>query len=400
MIIEPRIRGFICMTAHPTGCSELVTQQINYIKNQPAISGPKNVLIIGASTGFGLASRIVTTFACGANTVGVFFERPASKKRTASAGWYNTVAFEHQAMAAGHQAWSINGDAFSNEIRNQTIRLVAERLGQLDLIVYSLASPRRIDPDSGETYNSVLKPIGSPYDGKTIDPHLGEITEIKLDPASDKEISSTIAVMGGDDWSRWTGDLNAAGLIKPECLNVAYTYVGPDLTKAIYRNGTIGRAKEHLENTAISLNREFPGQSLISVNKALVTQSSAAIPIVPLYLMILFQAMKERGTHEGAIQQIYRLLSDRLYKKSPIPTDSQGRVRIDDWEMDLEVQRTVEKRFKIIVENSTKDHVKKFADIEGYRRDFLHLFGFGFSNINYNIDVNPEALIPSIKDIF
>ena len=306
MIIEPRIRGFICMTAHPDGCAAHVAEQIDYVQRQPTVDGPRRVLVIGASTGYGLASRIVAAFGCGADTVGVFFERPASRRRTASAGWYNSAAFERAALAAGRGAWSINGDAFSNEIREQTVELVAKRLGQVDLVVYSLASPRRIHPDTGETFNSVLKPIGGRYSGTTIDPNSGAVTTVHIDPADEADIAATMAVMGGDDWRRWSAALHGAGLLAPGCRNLAYTYAGPTYTHAIYRAGTIGHAKQHLERTAGELDRELPARSLVSVNKALVTQSSAAIPVIPLYLMLLFRVMKERGSHEGAIEQIYR----------------------------------------------------------------------------------------------
>ena len=396
MIIEPRIRGFICMTAHPGGCAAHVAEQIDYVRNRSSVAGPRRVLVIGASTGYGLASRITATFACGADTVGVFFERPARRRRTASAGWYNTAAFERQATAAGRGAWSINGDAFSNEVREQTLSLVAERLGQVDLVIYSLAAPRRVDPDSGQTYNSVLKPIGAPYSGTTIDPASGEVTKVTIDPADDAEIAATVAVMGGDDWRRWLSALHAAGLLAPGCLNVAYTYVGPSFTHAIYRAGTIGHAKQHLERTARSLDGELPARSLISVNKALVTQSSAAIPVIPLYLMLLFRIMKQRGTHEDAIHQIYRLFADRLYGGGAIPTDAQGLVRLDDWEMDPAVQREVQARFERFAGDGA-DAVGELADLEGYRSGFLRLFGFGLPGLDYSADVDPEVTIPSLS---
>ena len=397
MVIEPRIRGFICMTAHPGGCAAHVAEQIDYVRSQTAVDGPRRVLVIGASTGFGLASRIAATFACGADTVGGFFERPASGRRTASAGWYNTAAFERQAAAAGRGAWSINGDAFSNEIREQTLSLVAQRLGQVDLVIYSLASPRRIDPDSGETYHSVLKPIGAPYSGITIDPVRGAVTTVNIDPADDAEIAATVAVMGGDDWRRWLEALDGGGLLAPGCINVAYTYVGPDVTHAIYRSGTIGHAKEDLERTALALDRELPARSLISVNKALVTQASAAIPVVPLYLMVLYRLMKERGTHEDAIHQIYRLFAARLYAGGSIPTDPEGRVRIDDWEMDPAVQREVQACFEQFTGGGGAERLPELADLEGYRNGFLRLFGFGLPGVDYTADVDPQVEIPSLS---
>ena len=401
MIIEPRVRGFICLTAHPEGCAAQVARQINYVRARPTIDGPRRVLVIGASTGYGLATRIVAGFGCGADTVGVFFERPASGRRTASAGWYNSAAFERQAAAAGRGAWSVNGDAFSDEIRAHTLRLVAERLGQVDLVVYSLAAPRRTDPATGATYNSVLKPIGAPYSGATIDPASGEITTVSLAPAAEDEVAATVAVMGGDDWRRWTTALHAAGLLAPACVNVAYTYIGPRLTHAIYRSGTIGTAKEHLEETARLLDRELPVRSLISVNKALITQSSAAIPVVPLYLMVLFRVMQERGTHEDAIGQIQRLVADRLYGGTAIATDAERRVRLDDWEMDPAVQGEVERRFTLLAERgsaATADQIQELADLEGYRSGFLGMFGFGLPEVNYAADVDPEVTIPSLAD--
>ena len=396
MIIEPRIRGFICMTAHPDGCAAHVAEQIDYVRSQGAVDGPRRVLVIGASTGYGLASRIVAAFGCGADTVGVFFERPAARRRTASAGWYNSAAFERAASAAGHGAWSINGDAFANEVREQTLELVAERLGQVDLVVYSLASPRRIHPDSGETFNSVLKPIGERYSGTTIDPQSGTVSEVRIEPADEAEIAATEAVMGGDDWQRWSAALHGAGLLAPGCLNVAYTYVGPSFTHAIYRAGTIGRAKEHLERTARTLDEELPARSLISVNKALVTQASAAIPVIPLYLMLLFRIMKQRGSHEGPIEQIHRLFAGRLYTGAAIPTDDEGRVRIDDWEMDAGVQQEVALRFAAFAAGDGSDRVAELADLEGYRDDFLRLFGFGLTGVDYAADADPEVTIPSI----
>ena len=396
MIIEPRIRGFICMTAHPAGCAAHVVEQIDYVRLQDAVDGPRRVLVIGASTGYGLASRIVAAFGCGADTVGVFFERPASGRRTASAGWYNSAAFEHAAAAAGRGAWSINGDAFSNEIREQTFELVARQLGQVDLVVYSLASPRRIHPDTGEIFNSVLKPIGARYSGTTVDPNSGAVTAVQIDPATDADIAATVQVMGGDDWRRWSAALHAAGLLAPGCRNIAYTYAGPTYTQAIYRGGTIGRAKQHLERTALELDRELPARSLVSVNKALVTQASAAIPVIPLYLMLLFRVMKERGSHEGAIQQIHRLFAARLYTGEEIPTDDDGRVRIDDWEMDPEVQQAVERRFAAFGGGDNADRVAELADLEGYRGDFLRLFGFGLPGVDYAADADPAVAIPSI----
>ena len=396
MIIEPRVRGFICMTAHPDGCAAHVAEQIDYVQRRPAVDGPRRVLVLGASTGYGLASRIMAAFGCGADTVGVFFERPAARRRTASAGWYNSAAFERAALAAGRGAWSINGDAFSNEVREQTLDLVAGQLGQVDLVVYSLAAPRRIHPDTGEAFNSVLKPIGARYDGTTIDPNSGAVSSVQIEPADEADIANTVAVMGGDDWRRWSTALHNAGLLASGCRNIAYTYAGPTYTHAIYRGGTIGRAKLDLERTAGVLDRDLPARSLVSVNKAMVTQASAAIPVIPLYLMLLFRVMKERGTHEGAIEQIQRLFADRLYTGEEIPTDAEGRVRIDDREMDPEVQREVERRFTAFADGGGADRVTELADLDGYRGDFLRLFGFGMPGIDYAADADADVAIPSI----
>lgn len=396
MIIEPRVRGFICMTAHPDGCAAHVAEQIDYVRRQPAVDGPRRVLVLGASTGYGLASRIVAAFGCGADTVGVFFERPAARRRTASAGWYNSAAFERAARAAGRGAWSINGDAFSHEIRDRTLALTARELGQVDLVVYSVAAPRRIHPDTGEAFNSALRPIGARYDGTTIDPNSGAVSTVRIEPADDADIAATVAVMGGGDWRLWSNALHEAGLLAPGCRNIAYTYAGPTYTHAIYRAGTIGRAKQHLERTAGELDRELPARSLVSVNKALVTQASAAIPVIPLYLMLLFRVMKERGLHEGAIEQIYRLFAARLYTGEGIPTDSEGRVRIDDREMDSGVQQEVERRFAAFAEGGGADRVAELADLDGYRSDFLRLFGFGLPGIDYAADADPDVAIPSI----
>ena len=384
------------MTAHPDGCAAHVAEQIDYVQRQPAVDGPRRVLVIGASTGYGLASRIVAAFGCGADTVGVFFERPAARRRTASAGWYNSAAFERAAHAAGRGAWSINGDAFSHEIRERTLALTARELGQVDLVMYSVAAPRRIHPDTGEAFNSVLKPIGARYDGTTIDPNNGAVSTVQIEPADETDIANTVAVMGGDDWRLWSGALHEAGLLAPGCRNIAFTYAGPSYTHAIYRAGTIGRAKQHLEQTAGELDRELPARSLVSVNKALVTQASAAIPVIPLYLMLLFRVMKERGSHEGAIEQIHRLFADRLYTGAEIPTDVDGRVRIDDREMDAEVQQEVERRFTAFADGGGADRIAELADLDGYRNEFLRLFGFGLPGIDYAADADPDIAIPSI----
>ncbi|MEO3945241.1 enoyl-ACP reductase FabV [Gorillibacterium sp. CAU 1737] len=390
MVIQPKIRGFICTNAHPEGCAEHVAEQIRYIKEQPKLNGPKKVLVIGASTGFGLASRISAAFGFGADTIGVFFERPAEKDRTASAGWYNTAAFEKAARAEGLVAESINGNAFSDEIKQETIALIKEKLGQVDLVIYSLASPRRTHPKTGESFTSVIKPIQAPYTNKTVNFMSGAVSEVTVAPATEDEVRQTIAVMGGEDWDFWIHDLLAAGVLAQGAKTVAYSYIGPQITYPIYREGTIGRSKDHLEQTAHELNRllqdKIGGQAVVSVNKALVTQSSSAIPIVPLYISLLFKVMKEKGIHEGTIEQIYRLYADRLYKEET-PLDEAGRIRIDDWEMREDVQQEVDALWNRI----TEENLAELGDLEGYRQDFLRLFGFGLPGVDYEAEVDPNV---------
>jgi enoyl-[acyl-carrier protein] reductase/trans-2-enoyl-CoA reductase (NAD+) len=386
MIIQPKIRGFICTTAHPVGCAEHVKEQISYVKGQSSINGPKKVLILGASTGFGLASRITAAFGSGAATIGVFFERPAERGRTASTGWYNTAAFEDAAREAGLYAKSINGDAFSNEIKRQTIDLIKSELGQVDMVVYSLASPRRTDPRTGETYSSVLKPIGKDYTSITVDTNAGVVSEVSIVASTPEEQEQTVKVMGGEDWKMWLEDLKAAGVLAAGVTTVAYSYIGPVMTHSIYREGTIGRAKDHLEQTAHELKdllADLNGRAYVSVNKALVTQASSAIPVVPLYISLLFKVMKEKGIHEGCIEQMYRMFADRLYSSSDVLTDEKGRVRVDDLEMREDVQQVVAELWNKV----NTDNLAQISDIEGYRKDFLKLFGFGIAGVDYDADV-------------
>jgi enoyl-[acyl-carrier protein] reductase/trans-2-enoyl-CoA reductase (NAD+) len=395
MLIQPRFRGFICTTAHPEGCAQQVQEQIEYVQSQRKIDGPKNVLVIGASTGYGLASRIAATFGSGASSIGVFFERPASGKRTATAGWYNTVAFEKAAHAAGYYAKSINGDAFSNEIKQQTIDLIKKDLGKVDLVIYSLAAPIRVHPETGEKFSSVIKPIGQPYSNKTVDFHNGTVSEVTIQPANDEEIRQTIAVMGGEDWEMWIRALKEADVLAPGVITLAYSYIGPEITHAVYRNGTIGRAKDHLEATAKSLRNELEslnGQAYVSVNKAVVTQSSSAIPVVPLYISLLFKVMKEKGLHEGCIEQMYRLFKERLYTEST-PVDEEGRIRIDDWEMRTDVQDEVAKLWQQV----DTENLNELSDIEGYRKGFFQLFGFYCDGVDYDQETEPAVAIPSIE---
>jgi enoyl-[acyl-carrier protein] reductase/trans-2-enoyl-CoA reductase (NAD+) len=398
MIVQPKVRGFICTTAHPIGCAVHVNQWIDYVKkHSPIKNGPKKVLIIGASTGFGLASRIEAAFGAKAATIGVFFEKPADERRTASAGWYNTAAFEQAANAAGIYAKSINGDAFSAAIKQQTLELIKKDWqGQVDLVIYSIASPRRTHPQTGEVFSSVLKPIGKTYKNKTVDVMNGVVSEVSIEPATEAEIKHTEAVMGGEDWEMWIEALLQANLLSQNAKTVAFTYIGPEMTHDIYRNGTIGKAKEHLEKVAKILDKKLKtihGQALISVNKALVTQASAAIPVVPLYISLLYKVMKAKKLHEGCIEQMHRLFAERLYHDGKIPTDADGRIRVDDWEMRDDVQAEVKKLWETV----SNENLNKISDIQGYRDEFYHLFGFGFPGVDYDKDVNTQVAIPSIK---
>lgn len=396
MLIQPKIRGFICTTAHPQGCHQVVAEQIAYVKAQaPITSGPKNVLVIGASTGYGLASRITATFGANAKTIGVFFEKAADDKRTASAGWYNTAAFEAIAHADNHYAKSINGDAFSDAIKQQTAALIKQDLGQVDLIIYSLASPRRTHPKTGEVFSSVLKPIGGTYNSKTVDVFRGDVKDVSIEPASLEEINQTIQVMGGDDWEMWIDFLNQENLLADGVTTVAYSYVGPTLTHDIYKAGTIGGAKDDLRASAEKITERLQskqGRALISVNKALVTQASAAIPVVPLYISILYKLMKEKGTHEGCIEQIYRLYKDRLYSNAVLALDEDGQVRLDDWEMQADIQQKI----ATIWPQVSSENLSAITDIDGYRDEFYRLFGFNATGVDYTQDIDPCVAIASI----
>jgi enoyl-[acyl-carrier protein] reductase/trans-2-enoyl-CoA reductase (NAD+) len=396
MIIEPRMRGFICLTAHPKGCEQSVKNQIEYVKSKGTIDGAKKVLVIGASTGFGLASRITSAFGSNASTIGVFFEKPPTEGKTASPGWYNSAAFEKMAHESGLYAKSINGDAFSKEVKQQTLDLIKADLGQIDLVIYSLASPVRLNPNTGILHRSVLKPIGSTFTNKTVDFHSGIVSNVSIEPCSGDDIENTVAVMGGEDWAMWMDDLKAANLLTPGAKTVAYSYIGPSLTEAVYRKGTIGRAKDHLEATAFAITdslKSIDGQAFVSVNKALVTQASSAIPVIPLYISLLYKIMKEQGIHEGCIEQIQRLFQNRLYVGSEIPTDEKGRIRIDDWEMRDDIQEKVAKLW----EEATTDSLPNIGDLNGYRSDFHNLFGFGFDGVDYQADSNEMVAISSIS---
>lgn len=397
MIIEPRMRGFICLTAHPKGAEQSVKNQIEYVKSKGKIDGAKKVLVIGASTGFGLASRITSAFGSDAATIGVFFEKPPMEGKTASPGWYNSAAFEAEAHKAGLYAKSINGDAFTNEVKDQTIELIKKDLGQVDLVIYSLASPVRTNPVTGITHRSVLKPIGDTFSNKTVDFHTGKVSEISIEPSKEDDIENTVAVMGGEDWAMWMEAMKKAGVLAPGAMTIAYSYIGPSLTEPVYRKGTIGRAKDHLEATAFSITdslKDIGGKAYVSVNKALVTQASSAIPVIPLYISLLYRVMKEEGIHEGTIEQIQRLYQQRLYTGGEVPTDEKGRIRIDDWEMRDDVQGKV----AALWEKATTENLSEIGDLEGYRKDFYNLFGFDIEGVDYKADTNEMVAVESIKE--
>jgi enoyl-[acyl-carrier protein] reductase/trans-2-enoyl-CoA reductase (NAD+) len=399
MIVQPKARGFICTTAHPDGCAANVAKQINHVKKQGALAaGPKRVLVIGASTGYGLASRIAAAFAAQAETIGVFFEKPATEKRTATAGWYNTVAFEKAAAKAGLYAKSINGDAFSDAIKTQTIELIQKDWGgEVDLVIYSLAAPRRKDPKTGEVYSSTLKPMGETFTSKTVDLNNYQVETVSIEPANDEDVAQTVKVMGGEDWQLWLQALLQAGVLAKGVKTLAYSYIGPQLTHAIYREGTIGAAKKHLEQTAASLTTllaPVDGEAFVSVNKALVTQAAAAIPVVPLYSSILYNVMKAKGLHEGCIEQMDRLFREKLYGSQAVITDETGMIRMDDWEMKPEVQEAAWQAWQAV----NSDNLRDFADIDDYRQEFLRLFGFEMPGVDYSQDIDIQCAIPSIKN--
>ena len=393
MIIKPKVRGFICTTAHPEGCKALVRSQIEYVKAQKhSAKGPKKVLVIGASMGYGLASRISAAYSYGAATVGVIFDRAASGSRTATSGWYNTAAFEQIASEDGLYAKTINGDAYSKEIKDKTIELIKKDLGKVDCIVYSLAAPRRTTAD-GTVYTSVLKTVGDSYTNKTINLKDKTVSDITVEPASEEEIAATVKVMGGEDWKDWIDALVEAGAVEDDAVTVAYSYIGPDITHPMYADGSIGKAKDHLFATAKEITAQGRVKAYISVNKALVTQSSAAIPIVPLYISILYKVMKEKGVHEGCIEQMCRMFNEKLYADVPV-TDSEGRIRMDDLEMGEEIQSEVHKLWTEIAADNLSTH----ADLEGYNEDFYKLFGFGAEGVDYEADTDQGTKIPSIEE--
>jgi enoyl-[acyl-carrier protein] reductase/trans-2-enoyl-CoA reductase (NAD+) len=391
MIIKPRIRNNICVNAHPVGCAAQVKEQIAYVRDRTKIEGPKKVLIIGASNGYGLAARIVSAFASNAATIGLSFEKPAAANRTGTAGWYNIEAFKHQAEAAGLPAWNVNGDAFSEETKLKIMKIVKDKLGKIDFLVYSIAAPRRIDPVTGEIYSSVIKPIGNPFSAKTVDFLTGVVNEVTAEPATAEEIAHTIKVMGGEDWMLWIDQLMRRDLLERGFQTIAFSYIGSEQTRALYRDGTIGAAKKDLERKVEKINRMLApigGKALISVNKALITRASAVIPAVPLYIALLYRIMKAKKLHEGCIQQIYRLYHDLLFSEDFLKLDERGRIRIDDWEMRPDVQNEVRKLWQDVNQNN----INELADLHGLREEFLRHHGFEMPGIDYSLDVQSDMI--------
>ena len=394
MIIKPRVRGFMCITTHPTGCEVNVKNQIEYIKSQGAIDSPKRVLVIGSSTGYGLAARITAAFGGGASTLGVFFEKPGTDRKPGTAGWYNSAAFHRYAEADGLYAKSINGDAFSSEIKDKTIATIKEDLGQVDLVVYSLAAPRRQHPVTGEVFNSTLKPVGKNISMRGINTDKEEIQEFSMEAASQQEIDDTVAVMGGEDWQMWMEALAEAGVLADGAKTTAFTYIGEKITWDLYWDGTIGQAKKDLDARVIGIREKLAthgGDARVSVLKGVVTQASSAIPIMPLYLAMLFKEMKARGTHEGCIEQLYRLFTECLYSDSP-RTDEEGRLRVDELEMDPQVQSAVAESWSEI----STENLLSSTDFKGYKQDFLNLFGFELDGVDYEAEVKPEVEISNL----
>mgnify|MGYP002628304024 FL=1 len=384
----------MCITSHPTGCERNVVEQINYIKSQVAVVGPKRVLVIGSSTGYGLSARITAAFGCGASTLGIFFEKPGTDRKPGSAGWYNSAAFHKHADANGIYAKSINGDAFSDEVKQRAITTIKEDLGQIDLVIYSLAAPRRQHPKTGEVFNSTLKPVGKNISMRGINTDKETIQEFSLEAASEQEIQDTVAVMGGEDWQMWLEALSVAGVLAEGAKTTAFTYIGEKMTWDLYWDGTIGQAKKDLDTKVISIRDSLArsgGDARVAVLKAVVTQSSSAIPIMPLYLAMLFREMKADGSHEGCIEQLYRLFTEGLYTDTP-RYDQEGRLRMDDLELRPEIQDAVAKSWA----NISTENLRQLTDFAGYKHEFLALFGFDIAGIDYEADVNPEVDIAQL----
>lgn len=392
MKIEPKIVGNVCLTAHPAGAAAEVKKQIKYVQSKGALQGPKNVLVLGCSGGYGLATRIVCAYACNSTTLGASFEREPAANKTASVGWYNNAAFSKFAAQDGKKEATLNIDAFSEAGKTAVVAAAKKLFGdeKIDFVVYSLASPMRAAPD-GQVYKSVLKPIGKAYKGKTVDIFTGSIKEVEVEPANDEEIKATVKVMGGEDWVLWIDALLKANLLAKHAVTVAYSYIGPELTYAIYREGTIGRAKDHLEKSAAQIMEslsELEGGAYVSVNKAVVTRASSVIPVVPLYISLLFKIMKENGKHEGCIEQEYRMMQRMYNEGQPVKTDSQRRIRLDDWEMEEAVQA----RIKKIWADINEENLKTLGDLESVRKEFMNLHGFEVEGINYDEDIDPQKV--------
>ena len=391
MIITPKIRGFICTTTHPTGCEQNVKEQIAYTKAQgEIIGGPKRVLVIGSSSGYGLASRITAAFGCGAATIGVFFEKPATEKKTGTAGWYNSAAFDKLAHEAGLYAKSLNGDAFSHEAKTKVIDLIKHELGQIDMVIYSLASPVRKLPDTGEVIRSVLKPIGQTYKTTAVDTNKDVLYEATIEPATDEEVANTVTVMGGQDWELWMAALSEAGVLADGCKAVAYSYIGTEITWPIYWEGALGEAKKDMDRAAHAIDNNLKainGAANIAVLKSVVTQASSAIPVMPLYIAMSFKKMREQGIHEGCIEQISRMFRERLYKAdgSAAQLDEENRLRLDDWELREDIQA----HCKALWPQLTDENLSELTDYALYKEEFLKLFGFGVQGVDYDADVDP-----------
>jgi len=393
MIIKPKIRGFICTTTHPVGCEANVKEQIAYTKAQgPIKNAPKRVLVVGSSSGYGLSSRIAAAFGGGAATIGVFFEKPGTEKKTGTAGFYNAAAFDKLAHEEGLYAKSLNGDAFSNEAKQKAVELIKQDLGQIDLVVYSLASPVRKMPETGELVRSSLKPIGETYTSTAVDTNKDVIIEASVEPATEEEIQDTITVMGGQDWELWMQALEEGGVLAEGCKTVAYSYIGTELTWPIYWDGALGRAKMDLDRAASALNDKLSatgGSANVAVLKSVVTQASSAIPVMPLYIAMVFKKMREEGIHEGCMEQIYRMFSQRLYKEDGTApeTDDKNRLRLDDWELREDIQKHCSELWPQI----TSENLKELTDYELYKEEFLKLFGFGVEGVDYDADVSPQV---------
>ncbi|WP_318462653.1 enoyl-ACP reductase FabV [Photobacterium leiognathi] len=393
MIIKPKTRGFICTTTHPVGCEENVKEQIAYTKAQgPIANAPKRVLVVGSSSGYGLSSRIAAAFGGGAATIGVFFEKPGTEKKPGTAGWYNSAAFDKFAKEEGLYSKSLNGDAFSNEAKQKTIDLIKEDLGQVDMVIYSLASPVRKLPETGEVVRSCLKPMGETYTATAVDTNKDVLIEASIEPATEQEVADTVTVMGGQDWELWIDALSDAGVLADGCKTVAYSYIGTEITWPIYWHGALGQAKMDLDRAAKELNEKLAktgGSANVAVLKSVVTQASAAIPVMPLYIAMVFKKMREEGVHEGCMQQILRMFNERLFKAdgTAAEVDGENRLRLDDWELREDIQQ----HCRDLWLNVTNENLFDVADYQQYKDEFLKLFGFGIESVDYDADVNPEV---------